>query len=61
MAKNTRPDLPRDSDGEPCVFINHYKCGDCGCRWQDQWSSMCDDDCPKCGSRHWTPTHSEDA
>lgn len=54
-------DGPVDSDGAPCQFINHYTCPRCNNQWQDQWSSMCDDDCGKCGLRHITPTHSEDA
>lgn len=39
---------PTDSDGEPCMMINHYECT-CGHTWDDQWSSSCDDDCPSCG------------
>lgn len=31
-------------------FENHYKCSDCGEEWQDQWSAMCDDECPSCGT-----------
>jgi hypothetical protein len=53
--------MDTDSDGNPCIFRNYYKCGDCGYEWNNTWSCMCDDDCPDCGSRHWTPTHSEDA
>lgn len=41
-------------------FVNHYRCGDCGETWDDEWSCMVDDDCPKCRSRHWTPLDSED-
>jgi predicted nucleic acid-binding Zn-ribbon protein len=41
-------------------FVNHYRCGDCGETWDDEWSCMVDDDCPKCGSRHWSPLDSED-
>ena len=41
-------------------FRNLYRCGDCGHEWQDEWSCTCDDDCPDCGSRHWTPYKSED-
>jgi len=49
-----------DSDGQPCIYRNHYKCGDCGSTWTSDWSCMCDDDCPNCGSRHWTPVRSDD-
>ena len=49
------------SDDEPKHrFRNFYRCGDCGHEWRDEWSCMCDDDCPECGSRHWTPYKSED-
>lgn len=41
-------------------FRNHYHCGNCGADWEDEWSCCCDDDCRKCGSRHWTPLKSED-
>jgi hypothetical protein len=26
----------------------------------DEWSCMCDDDCPYCGARHMSPVESED-
>lgn len=41
-------------------FRNHYHCGDCGTDWEDEWSCCCDDDCPSCGSRHWSPVESDD-
>jgi hypothetical protein len=41
-------------------YRNHYHCGDCGCDWQDEWSCCCDDECPNCGSRNWSPVESED-
>jgi len=41
-------------------FRNHYRCGRCGKGWSDEWSCMCDDDCPHCGARHWSPVNSED-
>jgi len=41
-------------------YRNHYHCGDCGTDWEDEWSCCCDDECPECGSRHWSPTESED-
>ena len=41
-------------------FLNFYRCERCGRRWTDEWSCMCDDDCPHCGARHMTPTRSED-
>lgn len=39
---------PRDSDGEPCRWINHYYCDECCVSWKDQWSCMCNDKCPRC-------------
>ncbi len=40
-------------------FRNHYKCARCGREWPDEWSCMCDDDCPYCGARHMSPCESE--
>jgi hypothetical protein len=41
-------------------FLNRYVCEECDCEWEDEWSAMCDDDCPHCGSRHMTPYDSID-
>lgn len=41
-------------------FLNHYECDRCGARWQDEWSCMCDDECPDCGARDMTPCMSDD-
>jgi hypothetical protein len=41
-------------------FRNHYHCGECGASWEDEWSCTCDDDCPECGSRHYSPFDSDD-
>jgi predicted nucleic acid-binding Zn-ribbon protein len=41
-------------------FLNHYKCTRCKRKWADQWSCICDDDCPHCGARHMSPHGSEE-
>jgi hypothetical protein len=41
-------------------FLNYYSCGRCGEEWRDEWSCMCDDECPHCGSRDHSPEDSED-
>lgn len=41
-------------------YRNHYHCGDCSTDWEDEWSCCCDDECPNCGSRNWSPVASED-
>jgi transcription initiation factor IIE alpha subunit len=41
-------------------FLNYYICNRCDSPWTDEWSCMCDDDCPRCGSRHLTPFKSDD-
>jgi hypothetical protein len=41
-------------------FLNHYTCDRCGEDWTDEWSCMCDDDCPECGARHMSPHDSDD-
>jgi rubrerythrin len=51
---------PVDDDGNPIKFRNHYRCGRCDTTWTDDYSCQVEDDCPVCGSRHWTPVKSED-
>ena len=41
-------------------FLNLYKCDRCRRRWADEWSCMCDDECPHCGARDMTPYESEE-
>ncbi len=41
-------------------FLNHYLCYRCDTPWTDEWSCMCDDDCPHCGARHTSPYKSKD-
>jgi hypothetical protein len=41
-------------------FLNHYECERCDGTWTDQWSCMCDDECPHCGARDMTPSESEE-
>lgn len=48
-------DLDKDSAGNPCVWLNEYRC-DGGVdepthddEWDDRWSCQCDDQCPTCG------------
>ena len=41
-------------------FCNYYKCARCERKWTDEWSCMCDDDCPHCGARHMSPYDSDD-
>ncbi|NEW88600.1 hypothetical protein DU475_15190 [Rhodopseudomonas sp. WA056] len=41
-------------------FLNHYECYRCNRRWSDEWSCMCDDECPYCEARDNTPVRSND-
>jgi DNA-directed RNA polymerase subunit RPC12/RpoP len=41
-------------------FLNFYRCYNCSRRWTDEWSCMCDDECPRCGARDMTPYKGED-
>jgi predicted nucleic acid-binding Zn-ribbon protein len=41
-------------------FLNHYRCARCARQWTDQWSCLCDDDCPHCGARQMPPHASEE-
>jgi hypothetical protein len=41
-------------------YCNYYKCERCEYEWQDEWSCMCEDDCPDCGARHMTAYDADD-
>jgi rubrerythrin len=41
-------------------FRNFYRCPRCGHEWQDEWDSMCDDQCPACHLKSISPYRSED-
>ena len=41
-------------------FINFYECERCDRDWTDEWSCICDDECPYCGLRDMTAHKSED-
>jgi hypothetical protein len=58
--KNAEPRWsgPLDTDGNPCVFVNFYRCERCEHEWQDRWSGTCDSDCPNCGDGGYTPVRS---
>lgn len=51
---------PTTHDGEPCRFINHYECSECGTAWSDQWSCACNDECPQCGAGDIEPHESNE-
>lgn len=42
--------LGQDTTGNPIVWENAYRCGDCQEEWTDDWSCQCDDNCPNCGT-----------
>lgn len=41
-------------------YRSYYECARCGHGWSDEWSCMCDDDCPDCGARHMSPRDGDD-
>jgi hypothetical protein len=41
-------------------FLNHYRCDECSRRWANDWSCMCDDECPNCEARDFSPVRSDD-
>ncbi len=43
------------------MFINEYRCHQCGHEWSDSWPQMVNDDCPKCGAKNNQPVESKDA
>jgi len=40
---------------EEQTFQNFYKCPDCKVKWDSEWSSMCDEECPDCGTKNISP------
>lgn len=41
-------------------FLNVYHCDRCRRVWTDEWSCLCDDECPHCGFRDMSPVKSKD-
>lgn len=41
-------------------YVNIYECSECGIVWEDEWSCMCDDECPSCQSSDHSPMDFED-
>jgi predicted Zn-ribbon and HTH transcriptional regulator len=41
------------NEDEPLLDIE-YRCPECGHEWQEQWTSACDSECPKCGTEDIT-------
>ncbi len=41
-------------------YLNKYECSECGTAWEDEWSCMCDDECPNCGASDHSPVDSDD-
>lgn len=52
--------LRRKSLRDMAWFRNHYACARCRYEWADEWSCMCEDDCPNCDARHMTARSSDD-
>jgi hypothetical protein len=43
----TRLYLDSKRDHPSTWYVNFYKCPRCGTKWEDEWSSMCNDECPE--------------
>lgn len=41
-------------------FRSHYKCYRCNEEWDDEWSSIVDDECGACGARHISAAETDD-
>lgn len=41
-------------------YRSEYQCYRCNYEWDDEWSSICDDECPACGARNASAVLSED-
>jgi hypothetical protein len=52
--------MAHEEDDEEHMFLNYYRCYRCQHEWTDEWSAMCEDECPNCGARHCEPYKSED-
>jgi hypothetical protein len=46
--------------GSMAWYRNYYRCARRDYEWQDEWSCVCDDDCPDCGARHMTAYDADD-
>lgn len=52
------------ANGDSCFtdvelkYHNYYECKNCDVKWEDEWDSTCDDECPKCETSH-TPYKSD--
>lgn len=49
--------LYTDSEGNPCVWLNYYRC-ECGNEWDSAWSCQCDEECGECG-KDYSPYNSD--
>jgi predicted nucleic acid-binding Zn-ribbon protein len=45
-------------DGDP-LYLNQYRCPNCGNEWDDVWDCGCDDECAACGTKNISPVESE--
>ena len=59
LTGNAQTSLTNTSE-QMAWFLNYYLCERCEMTWTDEWSCMCDDDCPRCGARHMSPYKSDD-
>ena len=41
-------------------FRNYYECYRCEAAWEDEWSSIVDDECPACGARNVSAADTDD-
>jgi hypothetical protein len=58
--KPSRPFVIEPEVDNPTGWLNHYKCPECEHEWSGEWDCQVDDDCPNCGTRHISPTRSEE-
>ncbi len=47
-------------DDQVAWYLNKYECSNCDAVWDDEWSCMCDDECPNCGASDHSPVASSD-
>lgn len=49
-----------EEEDDTTQYLNYYRCPGCKAEWTDQWSAMCDDQCPECGKKNISPYDSEE-
>lgn len=56
----SEPEEEEQEEEPAALWLNQYKCPECGNEWDDEWPCQVDDDCAACGERAISPHTSEE-